>query len=153
MFVPTAVLAFLLVLALAALASISPIEDRKYLAALEGEVARLEPQARKADALGRAIDQTRARSRLLDDFRLRSKADLDALAELTKLLQPPAWVNALEMNRGAVILNGQVEQAAPLLKLIDGSSLFEGSEFTVPIARYGKNEVFRIRAARKGAPK
>ncbi len=152
MFVPTAVLALLLVASLVALASITPIEDRRYLQAMEAEIARLEPQARKAGALDRAIDKTRARARLLDDFRRRSKADLDALAELNKVIQPPAFLNGLEMNRGTVVLNGQAEQAAPLLKAIDGSPLFQGSEFTVPIGRAGKNEVFRIRATREGVP-
>ncbi len=152
MFVPTAVLAFLLVAALAALAAITPIEDRRYLQAMESEIARLEPQARKAGGLDQAIDKARARARLLDNFRRRPKADLDALAELNKLIPPPGWLNGLEMNRGTVVLNGQAEQAASLLKAIDGSTLFQGSEFTVPIARSGANEVFRIRSSREGAP-
>jgi hypothetical protein len=36
------------------------------------------------------------------------------------------------------------------LKLIDGSPLFQNSEFTIPLARTGKNEVFRVRAGREG---
>jgi Tfp pilus assembly protein PilN len=152
MFVPTAVVVFLLVAALVALASITPIEDRRYLQAMESEIARLEPQAQKAGALDRAIDKTRARARLLYNFRRQSKADLDALAELNKLIPPPGWLNGLEMNRGTVVLNGQAEQAESLLKAIDGSPLFQGSEFTVPIGRSGKSEVFRIRAVREGAP-
>jgi Tfp pilus assembly protein PilN len=150
MFAPTAVLTFLLVVVLVGLASITPIEDRKYLAGLESEIARLEPQARKASALDRAIDQARARASLLDGFRQRSKADLDAVASLTKVLQPPAWATSLEMNRNSAVLSGQAEQAAPLLKLIDGLPQFQGSEFTVPLARAGKNEIYRIRALRKG---
>jgi Tfp pilus assembly protein PilN len=150
MFVPTAILAFLLVLVLIALASIKPVEDRKYLAALEREIARVNPQARQAGTLDRSIEQARARIKLLDEFRKRTKADLDALAELTKLLEPPVWANAVELNRTTSVVNGQAEQAAPLLKLIDGSPLFQGSEFTVPLARAGKNEVFRIRAQREG---
>jgi hypothetical protein len=57
------------------------------------------------------------------------------------------------MNPTTVVLNGQAEQAAPLLKLLDSSPMFEGSEFTVPISRAGTNEVFRIRTNRKGAAK
>jgi Tfp pilus assembly protein PilN len=152
-YVPTVALALGLLLALTALAAISPVENRQYLAALESEIARLEPQARKAASLDRAIEQTRARSRLLDDFRLRSKNDLDTLEGLTTLLEPPAWILSLEMNPTTVVLNGQAEQAAPLLKLLDSSPMFEGSEFTVPISRAGTNEVFRIRTNRKGAAK
>jgi hypothetical protein len=54
------------------------------------------------------------------------------------------------MNRATVVLNGQAEQASPLLKEIDNSPLFAGSEFTVPISRAGRNEVFRIRSNREG---
>jgi Tfp pilus assembly protein PilN len=149
MFVPTAVLAFLLLLVLVAMASITPLEDRQYLAALEREISRFEPQARKAATLRTSIDQTRARAKLLDGFRQRSKADLDVLSDLTKLLPPPAWVNSLDVNRNSVVLSGQAEQAAPLLKLLDGAPQFQASEFTVPLAHAGKNEVFRIRTQRK----
>lgn len=149
-FAPTAVLTFLLVVVLVGLASITPIEDRKYLAELEREIARLEPQARKASALDHAIDQARARVSLLDGFHQRSKADLDAVANLNKVLQPPAWATSLELNRNSAVLSGQAEQAAPLLKLIDGLPQFQSSEFTVPLARAGKNEIYRIRALRKG---
>jgi len=153
MFIPAAAMALLLVVGLVALASITPIEDKNYLAALQKEIARFEPQARKAADLDRVIEQTRTRTRLLDGFHRRSQADLDAIAELTKLLEPPAWLNALEMNRVSVVLNGQVEQAAPLLKLLDSSPLFENSEFLAPIGKAGANEIFRIRSTREGAGK
>jgi Tfp pilus assembly protein PilN len=150
MFVPTAALAVILLALLAGLASISPVEDRRYLSALQEEIARLEPQARRAASLDRSIETIRARARLLDDMRRRTKADLDALNELTRLLEPPTWVSGLELSRTAVTLNGETEQAGPLLKLIDSSPRFQNSEFLIPLARAGKNEVFRIRAAREG---
>ncbi len=150
MFVPTAALAVLLAVAGAGLAAISPLEDRRYLAALQAEIARLEPQARQAATLDYGIEAARARARLLDDFRRRSKADLDALQELTRLLAPPAWLNQLEITREAVVLAGEAEQAAPLLKLLDESPLLHNSEFTMPMARMGAGETFRIRAAREG---
>lgn len=152
-FVPTAALVFLLLAGLVALWSITPIEDRRYLAALEKEIARLEPQARKSVELERAIEQARARTRLLDSFRRRSKADMDVLADLTTLLAPPAWLTAMDLTRSNVMLAGEAEQAAPLLKLIDGSPHFQNSEFIVPIGRSGQMEVFRIRAGREEAAK
>lgn len=150
-YVPTAALAVMLVIALAALASISPLEDRKYLTALQTEIAKLEPQARRAAALQGAIEAARGRARALDNFRLRSKADLDSLAELTRLVQTPTYLTSLELSRDAAMLNGLSEQAAPLLKLIDSSSKFGGSRFTVPLTRAGRFEMFRIRADRKEA--
>ena len=151
MYVPAAALAVLVLVCAIGRAAITPIEDRKYMRALETEIRRLEPLARKADRLDREIDATRARSRLLDDFRGRSKADMDALAELTELLKSPAFLSSLEISRDTVTLNGGAEQAAPLLHLIDDSPLFEGSKFTVPLTRVGGLEGFRVRAARRGA--
>jgi hypothetical protein len=150
MFVPTFALAALLVIALAAMASISPLEDRRYLAALEQEIARLEPEAGKALALDRSIEAARTRASLLDDVRLRSKADLDALQELTHLLAPPAWLSSFELTLSSAVLGGEAEQAAALLKIIDKSPLFRNSEFTIPLVRSGKNELFRIQTTREG---
>jgi general secretion pathway protein L len=150
--VPAAALAVVLAAALIALGAISPIEDRKYLAALEREIARYEPQARRAAELDRAIEDSRSRVRLLDDFRRRSKSDLDALAELTRILEPPAWLHSLDLSRQGLTLTGESDQSAGLLKTLDSSPLFSGSEFTVPLSRKDKAEVFRIRASREGAP-
>jgi hypothetical protein len=69
---------------------------------------------------------------------------------LTKLLEPPAYLTSVELSRDSATLAGQAEQAAPLLKLLDDSSMFTGSKFTMQLARNGKFEVFRIRCDRKG---
>ncbi len=152
-FVPTAALAALLLVVVAAWAASSPLHERRYLAALESQIARLEPQTARAATLERAIEQARTRVRLLDRFQRRTKADLDGLQELTKLLAPPAWLGSLEMTPNSVTIQGEVDQAGGLLKLLDGSALFRNSEFTSPLARSGKNEVFRIRAAREEIPR
>src|SRR5207249_1241690 len=88
------------------------------------------------------IDQIlRAPARLLDEFRGRSKYDLDSLNELTKLLAPPIWTNHTELTRDAVTIAGEAEQAAPLLKLVDSSPYFKESAFQIPIAKMGTNEM------------
>lgn len=149
-FIPTAALAVLLVAALGVWAAIPPVQERRYLSALEAELAKLEPAAARSAQLDRAIDAARARTRLLDEFRRRSKADLDLLQELTKLLAPPIWLSSLELSPGSISLAGEADQAGPLLKLLDSSPLVRNSEFAMPLARTGANEVFRIRASREG---
>ncbi|MGB9606338.1 MAG: hypothetical protein ACPL88_10740, partial [Bryobacteraceae bacterium] len=62
-YAPTAALLVLLAAATAALAAIRPLEDRRYLAALRAEIARLEPVALKAAELDRRIEAVRARTR------------------------------------------------------------------------------------------
>jgi hypothetical protein len=151
-FVPTVALALLLIAAVGIWAAISPLQERRYLAALESEIARLEPVARRSTALDRSLEGARARARLLDRFRRRSKADLDALHELSTLLAPPIWLGSLELTPNSLNLGGEAEQAGALLKLLDGSPLFRNSEFTIPLARAGKNELFRLRCAREGVP-
>jgi general secretion pathway protein L len=149
MFIPTAVLAAVLLLTTVAALGYPKIRDRGYLAKLEAEIARIEPQARRAAGLDSEIEKTRARVRLLDSFRNRSKADLDALNALTQLLAPPIWANAVELSRESMQIGGEAEQAATLLQVIDGSPFFQNSQFTVPIARGQGAEIFRIRADRE----
>ena len=150
MYVPTIVLAAILaVLVVTGIVS-GKLRDRSYLAALETEISRVEPQARRAASLDAEIARTRARIRLLDDFRLHSKADLDALNELTRLLAPPIWASSVELTRDALSIGGEAEQAAALLQLLDRSPFFQNSAFAMPIARGANVEIFRIRAEREG---
>jgi hypothetical protein len=149
MWIPPAVLGAILLVLAGVLMAYSSLTDRKYLQKLEIEIARLEPEARKSVELDREIERARNRSRLLDQFRSRSKSDLDALNELTKLLPPPVWTNSVEMTREAVTLSGEADQAASLLKLIDSSPYFERSEFVIPIGRLANSEAFRIKTARE----
>jgi hypothetical protein len=147
-FVPTVVLAGVLLLAVAALIVYSNYADRRYLRKLDAEIARLEPQARRAAALDRAIDSARSRARLLDQYRSLTRTDLDALNELTKLLAPPVWTSSINLTRDGARIVGEAPQAAPLLKLLDSSPLFQNSEFQ-QVSRSGAVESFQIRTARR----
>jgi hypothetical protein len=146
--IPTAVLAVTLVGLVGALAAHSRYEDTRYLNVVEGEVRKLEPLARRATLLERSVTDTRRRTQMLDDFRRRSQQDLDALNELTKLMEPPSWVNGLELTRANVQLGGETDQAAKLLQKIDDSPLFRDTEFTMGIVRTAGGEAFRLRANR-----
>ena len=150
-FIPTAVLLVLLLLVSGAIVAWSRLADRRYLAKLQSQIAQLEPQARRAAALDREIEALRARTRLLDHFRNQTRSDLDALNELTRLLAPPAWSNAINITRDSARISGEAPQAAPLIKLMDSSPLFENSEFAV-ISRGSGTEVFQIRTNREKRP-
>jgi len=148
MFIPTVVLAGLLVITGTAVLAYNKVADRAYLRKLEQEIVQLEPLARQAAALDRQTDQARTRARLLDEFRGRTRADLDTLEELTKLLPPPIWTSSIDLTRDSANINGEAEQAAGLIKVIDASPFFQNSEFSV-IARNGSNELFRIHTLRE----
>ena len=151
-YIPTIVLASLLLIAVALLAAQNRIEDRRYLSALRTEIARLMPRAEKVAERDRAIEAMSGRVRLLDDVRRRSKADLDALLELTRILEPPLWLRGLQMTPTNVSITGDAEQAAPLLKLLDNSPLFRDSQFTQPMVKVENGESFTIRSGREGLP-
>jgi len=152
LFLPTIALAILLAAALAATAAYSRIANRRYLQSLQAEISRLEPQARRAAALDQEINNTRARARLLDQYRGLTQADLDALREITKILEPPAWTNSINLTREQARISGEAPQAAPLLRALDASPLFENSEFMTGIGRGNGTETFQIRTSREKHP-
>lgn len=149
-YVPTIALGVLLIAGLAALGFYTRYEDAKYLDLLQTETARLEPRARMVMQLEQRTAAARARMDLLDRFAGRTKTDLDALRETTRLIPPPAWVHSFELTRTALVVGGEADQASGLLKALDSSALFQNSEFMIPINKVGNVEVFRIRSAREG---
>ena len=48
------------------------------------------------------------------------------------------------------MIAGEADQAAPLLKLLNSSALFEKSEFAMPVTHNGQTDLFRIRTMRRG---
>ena len=149
MLVPTVALASILLLLATTLAAQRTYEERRQLELLRAEIARFTPQAEKALAMEKAIQSAKNRARQLDLFHSRTRADLNTIQEITRLIEPPAWLNNLEMDRDTVTIGGQCEQAAPLLKLLDSSPYFQNSEFVGQIGKADKNQVFRIRLSRE----
>ncbi len=150
-YAPTLALGVLLIAGLAALGLYTRYEDAKYLKIVQTETARLEPRAKLVSQLDQRAAGARSRIDLLDRFASRTKNDLDALREATRLIAPPAWLNTLELTRTSLVVAGEADQASGLLKAIDSSAQFQNSEFLIPISRVGNQEVFRIRSAREGA--
>lgn len=150
-FIPSVVLGGVLLLAVVALAVYSSYADRRYMRKLQAEIAQLQPQAQRAAVLDRQIENARARARLLDHFRGQTRADLDALNELTKLLAPPVWTSSIDLTADNARIVGEAPQAAPLLKTIDSSPLFQNSELQ-QLTRSGSAEAFQIRTGRRPRP-
>lgn len=152
-FIPTVVLAAILLLVAGAVVAYSSYADRRYLASIEAEIAKVAPLARQADDLDVRIRQTRQRTQILDNFRNLTREDLQALNELTRLIEPPAWINNITLSRNDVIITGEAPQTAPLIKILDSSPLFENS---TPVSsgklNTGIGESFQIRATRKYPP-
>jgi general secretion pathway protein L len=146
-----AVLGGLLVVALVAVFLVFPaIEQKRYRDDLDAAARKLQPAALRAQTLERQIASDRNKIAALDDFRGRPQADLDVLNELTRILPPQVWTNAIEIYPDSVVLSGEADQAAALLKLLDSSPLFQNSEFALSVTRNGQTEQFRIKTMRRG---
>jgi Tfp pilus assembly protein PilN len=147
-FIPTAVAAASLLIVLGASLAWPGYEQRQYLKGLDAEIAQLRPRAARADVLDRQIGHLRGRTRLLEEFRSRTRADLDAINELSRLFPMPAWANTMELSRDAAMIVGEADQAAPLIKVLDASPLFHNSEFN-GISKVPNAEVFRLHTQRR----
>jgi Tfp pilus assembly protein PilN len=144
-------LAALLVLGILAVFGIFPlINERRYVAELTAEQRRIAPAALRVQAIDKTVAADRARIAALDDFRRRPQADLDVLNELVRLLPEKVWTNSIEVFPDSIVIAGEADQAAPLLKLLNSSALFEKSEFVMPVTHNGEVDLFRIKSMRVG---
>lgn len=149
--IPTLVLVGILLFSAIGMYAWSSYADRKYLARINAEIARIEPMAARAAALERQIGKTRSQTEMLDRFRAQTKQDLDALNELTTRIEPPAWTNAINISRDSVRLTGEAPAAAPLIRILDASPLFEnsGMDWVNKAQGGGTGETFQIHATRE----
>jgi len=146
-----AILGILLAMALLAVFVIFPaVEQKRYREDLERAARQLQPAAARAQLLERKIKEDGNRIQLLDEIRRRPQADLEVLNELTRLLPPPVWTTAVEIYPDSVVISGEADQAAPLLKVLDSSPLFQNSEFALSLTRGAQTEQFRIKTTRRG---
>ncbi|MBI5280702.1 MAG: hypothetical protein HY858_03390 [Candidatus Solibacter usitatus] len=152
-FIPSIVLGVILALLASAWLVRDAALDRRYTEQLNAEIHRLEPVARQMESLDKQIAASSLCIEQLEGYRRHTKAHLDVLLEVTQMLPPPAWITTLQIDPKFVTIGGEVEQADGLVKKLDASPHFTSSEFTMPLARTGSGEMFRIRAAREGGPK
>jgi len=150
-YVPTIVLSVILALLATGLIVQRSVMDSRYTALLRAEVSKLAPVARQVETLDSRINESSRRIQQLEEFRRRTKGHLDIVLELTQTLAPPAYISALQIDQKSVTIAGEIEQADTLLKKLDASPRFAGSEFTMPLARSATGELFRIRTNREGA--
>jgi Tfp pilus assembly protein PilN len=150
-YVVPSVLAALVVIALVIVFVVFPsIEQRRYRNDLDHAARQLEPAALRAQSAEKKTAAARTRIAALDEIRRRPQADLDVLNELTRLLPPPVWTSSIEIFPDSVVVSGEADQAAPLLKVLDSSPLFQNSEFALSVTRNAQTEVFRIKSMRRG---
>ncbi|HUK15916.1 MAG TPA: hypothetical protein VLW65_05855 [Bryobacteraceae bacterium] len=147
--VPTFALAALVLLFAVAALAYPKYADRRYLGLLHDQMLSIEPRARKAVELDRQIAITRNRTQTLDNFRRHTKEDLDAINDLTTALAAPTWLTSFQLTRDSLNILGTTDQAAKLVKLVDGTRQFRSSSFTSGPVKAGSGEAFGIRSQRQ----
>ena len=147
-FIPTIVLGVALLLVAASMMLYAQWSEKQYLKQVQAQIALLEPAHKRADALDRDTERTRARALLLDGFRKQTRMDLDALNALTHLLEPPAWSSNIDIARDAVRVAGETPQTSQLVNILDSSPLFEKTEIQMSAPR-ANGEAFQIRTMRR----
>jgi hypothetical protein len=149
--IPTLVLAALVLLAAGGVVAWQSYAERRYLRQLNAQIAEIEPLAQRADAIDRQIAKVRAQAELLDRFRTRTRDDLDALNELTRIIVGPTWTNSIDLTRETVRITGAAPAAAPLVKILDSSPLFGGSapDYITRNPLNTGGELFQIHSNRK----
>lgn len=152
-YAPTIVLSTLLAAAAVVLAWQDSYQDKLLVERLTREIRVLEKEAGKARDLDKTAQAAQERLALLDRYRQRPRSDMEALKEVTTLMAPPAWLQGFQLSRNEVYLNGEGENAAGMLKLLDESPRFSNSAFSTALARMGNGpmEVFAIKSSREGA--
>lgn len=152
LFVPTAVLVALLGVCVVAMAAESRWEQRQYSRKLETQIRQLQPAAQQARLLEQRTRKAQAATQQIDSFRMRSKADLDAVDQLSRIVTPPGYLSSLDLSRANAMLAGEAPSAVGLLKALDASPLFRNSSFMQTIGRTKDGEAFRVKAERQGTP-
>jgi hypothetical protein len=147
-FIPSMVLASLALLVAGSIVAYASWSEKRYLREIQAEIARLEPLKKKSDALERQTLQARAKAQLLDQFQQQTRKDLEALNEVTRVIEPPAWTSMLTLARDGLRIGGEAPQTSALVKILDSTPYFEGT--SVLIATRGANgEGFQVRSNRR----
>jgi Tfp pilus assembly protein PilN len=149
MYAPTAALTLVLLLLGIAFAVRPLIQDRRYLAALESESARLEQIVRNVEQTEGQSGHARRRLAHLQETRKRAEADLKALRELSELIPNDTWLQSLEINDNGAQLAGEAPAAAPLLGVLNGSKGLTEAAFTSSLTKTPAGERFQISVHRR----
>ncbi|HUP02387.1 MAG TPA: hypothetical protein VMU19_00265 [Bryobacteraceae bacterium] len=128
MWVPTAILAGLLIAIVGGGAAWAHLNQERYLEQLHAEIAALAPRQQRAAALSRNTSLAVARAQFLDQYRGQTARDLNLLRELTRLIDAPSWTRSIDITRDTVRLQGETPQATALWKILDSSRLFRNSK-------------------------
>ena len=149
--IPTAVLAGLLVLLGIGFLLRSTIQNRAYAAVIEQRLAALQDVVDSAEANREQAAEVRQRIEVLEGQASRTLQDLRIVSEISTLLPASAWLQSLTVNDEGIRLSGETANAAPLLGVLNQARTVQGVAFATSLVRREDKERFEI-TAQRGVP-
>jgi len=149
--IPTAVLAGLLVLLGIGFLLRSTIQNRAYAALIEQRLAALQDVVDSAESNREEAAEVRERIEVLEGQAARTLQDLRIVSEISTLLPPSAWLQSLTVNDEGIRLSGETANAAPLLGVLNQARTVQGVAFATSLVRREDKERFEI-TAQRGIP-
>ncbi len=122
-------------------------QKERYLDRIAQEIRRLDPGVRAVEGMLAEVAQKKRVLAALGAVQDKRIQALPLMRELTNLLPPDAWLQALNMDRQGVEITGQANAASQLIPLLEASPWLERVEFTSPVTKGQGKEQFRVKAA------
>jgi Tfp pilus assembly protein PilN len=148
----TAALALFTLAIAAAIPAVAFVKERRALATLEANIARLAPQVQTAERLAVEVERARRELATLRSFEEQRLQPLPVLRELTDTLPADAWLTNFSIDRNGLELGGFANAASQLIPLLEASPALERVEFTSPVTKGRDREQFRLRASWEKRP-
>jgi general secretion pathway protein L len=149
---PTAALLFLLLLLGVGFLVRPWVQDKAYADALRERIEKFETAvAEVRDAKAQAEDARRklAILRRLGD---RTRRDLAILNELSQRVPDSAWLTQLQISDDDIKLNGEAQNAADLLRVLNEAQTVTKARFTTSLRKIEDGESFQIAVDRAAPP-
>jgi len=106
--------------------------------AARAEVA--EENAAESDRLRRGLERMAATSRFLVEKKESAVMAVELIDEISRILPDDTWISYLEISETELRLQGESEESASLIGIIDASPLFERAQFRSPVVQVaGRN--------------
>lgn len=148
LWVPTAILAGLLVLLGAGFLLRPMIQNRAYAASIEEQLAALEEMVTSTETNRSETADVRERVAVLEGLSGRTSRDLRIISEASSLLPASAWLQLMTIDDDGVRLVGEAANAAPLLGTLNQARTVNGFAFSTSLVQRNDKERFEIVATR-----
>lgn len=119
----------------------------RYVQRITQDIRQLDPEVKAVQRLAAEAAQKRKLVATIHALEAGSLHTLPFLRDLTELLPPDAWLQALNMDSQGVEIIGQAGTASQLVPTLEASPWLERVEFTSPVTKGQGKEQFRLRAS------